>query len=79
MNLFQRFIRNDQRTKAHKTRALRAEEIEALGLKLIDRSGWFEGKYSPKAYMIEKDGQEVAGPFASSSEALNAARKIARS
>lgn len=76
MNLIQRFLRKDARAKAQRTRALRAEEIEDLGLRLVDRSGWFEGKYSPKAYLLERDGEVVAGPFSSSSEALQAARRL---
>lgn len=77
MNLIQRLLGRDQRSQAHKTRALRGSEIERLGFRMVDRSGWFDGKYTPKAYVLEKDGIVIAGPFASSVEALRAAQELA--
>jgi hypothetical protein len=76
MRILKRILGQDPRARALKAREQRAEEIESLGLKLVDRSGWVDGKYSPKRYEIERDGTVVAGPFSSSSEALQAARNL---
>ncbi len=68
-----RFLRSlSKRTNRDKDRARRLERIEALGFQVTDRSGWFEGKFASRRYILERDGVEL-GVYLSSREALQAA------
>lgn len=76
MRLLKKLFKLGARDKILKAREIRAKEIESMGLELIDDSGWVDGKYVPKRYLLKKGEETVAGPFATSSEALAAARQF---
>lgn len=71
------FNRKD-RQRIAQAREQRARAIEQMGMKLVDESGWKDGVYHQKRYVLTRDGEVVGGPFASSSEALRAAKLISK-
>lgn len=58
--------------------APRAARIEALGFRLVDLRGWHEGQYAARRYFLEKEGETVAGPFHSSEDAYQAAKRMVK-
>jgi hypothetical protein len=78
MRFLRSILKQSSRSRAQQARLERAREIESMGMQLVDESGWIEGRYEPKRYLIHRDGEVVAGPFASSAEAVRAARSLAQ-
>lgn len=83
LSRFMRFLNNlfnrKDKTRISEAREQRARAIEEMGLSLVDESGWKDGRYYQKRYVLTRDGEVVAGPFASSSEALRAAKQLRNS
>jgi hypothetical protein len=76
MSWFRRLFETDDSSNRDKRRAQRAAEIGNLGLRLVDESGWHDGQFAQRRYFLVRDEQVVAGPFASSREALTHARRL---
>lgn len=73
-----KLLKQDSKSKANRAREARRSEIESLGMDLVERNRWVDGKYVPKSYDLYRDGSIIAGPFESSLEALEEARRLSR-
>jgi hypothetical protein len=61
-----------------KKRAERSAQIEAMGFRLVDRSGWLDGEYADRRYFVVEGEKDIAGPFASTTEAYKKAKELYR-